>query len=86
MRAEHPPVDRIGGTVAGGQVEAPEKPPGVRQQAADIERERILGALGQSGGKQTRAAEILGMPLRTLVRRLVAHGVTRPRKGPATAR
>ena len=43
------------------------------------ERERIEAALIACGGNQRRAAEMLGLSLRTLVRRLTALGVPRPR-------
>jgi len=52
----------------------------VRDEAADIERQRILAVLEQCGGNQTRAAQLLAIPLRTLVRRLEAYGLPRPRK------
>jgi transcriptional regulator with PAS, ATPase and Fis domain len=45
------------------------------------ERERIVEALNQCGGNQTRAAEILGVSRRTLVSRLDEFGLRRPRKG-----
>jgi len=48
-----------------------------RQQA---DRERILSALNACHGNQTRAAEYLGMPRRTLVAKLSAYGIPRPRK------
>ncbi|MBX3261975.1 MAG: helix-turn-helix domain-containing protein, partial [Labilithrix sp.] len=44
------------------------------------ERARIEQALAQSGGNQTRAAELLGISRRTLVSRLEAYGFPRPRK------
>jgi DNA-binding NtrC family response regulator len=44
------------------------------------ERERIVQALTLCNGNQTRAAEYLGMPRRTLVAKLAAYDVPRPRK------
>jgi two-component system response regulator AtoC len=44
------------------------------------ERERILAALSECNGNQTRAAERLGMPRRTLVAKLGVYGLPRPRK------
>lgn len=56
----------------------------VRRRAAD--RERILWALGQTGGNQTRAARLIDMPLRTFVTRLDEMGIARPKKdNPAPA-
>ena len=49
-------------------------------QLASLERDRILEALDRCHGNQTRAAEMLGMPRRTLIKRLDAYGISRPRK------
>jgi len=46
----------------------------------DVERRRILDALTQCGGNQTRAARLLGKGRRTLLRRLDELGLPRPRK------
>ena len=46
---------------------------------AELERTRILEALETCGGNQTRAAELLGMPRRTFVKRLATLGIRRPR-------
>jgi DNA-binding NtrC family response regulator len=48
-----------------------------RQRA---ERERIVQALAAFCGNQTRAAEYLDMPRRTLVAKLSFYGIPRPRK------
>jgi transcriptional regulator with GAF, ATPase, and Fis domain len=54
------------------------------EDAADApresERQRILDALKQCSGNQTRAAKLLAMPRRTLVRKLSLFGFPRPRK------
>ncbi|HWO13419.1 MAG TPA: sigma-54 dependent transcriptional regulator [Polyangiaceae bacterium] len=52
----------------------------LRQELSDIERQRVLDALEQCGGNQGLAAERLGISRRTLVYRLSAFGLTRPRK------
>jgi two-component system, NtrC family, response regulator AtoC len=49
-------------------------------QGEDAERERILAALEQCAGNQTRAAELLGISRRTLVSRLGDYNLPRPRK------
>jgi transcriptional regulator with PAS, ATPase and Fis domain len=46
----------------------------------DLERKRLLQALEQCGGNQTRAAELLQVSRRTLVSRLSEFGLTRPRR------
>jgi DNA-binding NtrC family response regulator len=46
----------------------------------ESERQRILKALADNAGNQTRAARALGMPRRTFVTRLDRYGVHRPRK------
>lgn len=43
------------------------------------ERERIQDALARCGGNQTRAAALLGMARRTLVKKLASMGLPRPR-------
>jgi DNA-binding NtrC family response regulator len=47
---------------------------------ADLERQRIMDALAQCGGNQSKAAEILGISRRTLVSRLDEYDLPRPRK------
>jgi two-component system response regulator AtoC len=58
----------------------PTEPRTVAQQA---ERHRIVDALASCNGNQTRAAEWLNMPRRTLVAKLSTYGIPRPRKLPA---
>jgi len=48
---------------------------------ADPERRRIVEALRQCGGNQTRAAEVLGVSRRTLSSRLSKYRIPRPRGG-----
>lgn len=55
-------------------------PRSLADEVADLERRRILEALEQAGGNQTEAAQLLGVPRRTLISRLEQYGVPRPRK------
>jgi two-component system response regulator AtoC len=54
----------------------------LRDGLAAEEKRRILDALESCDGNQTRAAELLAMPRRTLVARLQEYGLTRPRRKP----
>ena len=47
---------------------------------ARTERQRIIDALAQCGGNQTRAARLLGCSRRTLTNKLNEYQVPRPRK------
>jgi two-component system, NtrC family, response regulator AtoC len=83
--AEHLPVDKMSATLAAqaaARAAGPARPAGVRAETDELERQRILEALQQSGGNQRRAAELLHMPRRTFVRRLEEYNLPRPRKGP----
>jgi two-component system, NtrC family, response regulator HydG len=43
---------------------------------ADLERQHILAVLERVGGNRSRAAEVLGIPRRTLYRRLAEYGIS----------
>jgi two-component system, NtrC family, response regulator AtoC len=58
----------------------PGAPQHLRAELEDVERRRIVEALEQVAGNQSRAAELLGMSRRTLLRRLDDYGIPRPRK------
>jgi two-component system response regulator AtoC len=45
----------------------------------DEERSRLLAALSECGGNQSRAARILGVPRNTLIARIQQLGIARPR-------
>jgi DNA-binding NtrC family response regulator len=47
----------------------------VRDAVRDLERERIVEALRKTGGNQTQAAEILGLPRRTLAYKMARLGI-----------
>ena len=51
----------------------------LRTELDAIERDRIVAALEKAEGNQARAAEIVGLPLRTFVKRLTRYGLTTPR-------
>ncbi|MDB4937216.1 MAG: Response regulator of zinc sigma-54-dependent two-component system [Labilithrix sp.] len=63
-------------------VPAPASPsPGpLRDQLVAFERERIIRALSDCNGNQTRAAELLGMSRRALIQRIEDYKLPRPRK------
>ncbi|AGP40019.1 helix-turn-helix domain-containing protein [Sorangium cellulosum] len=52
----------------------------LRLEMRAVDRQRVLEALEQSAGNQTRAAKLLGISLRTLINRIDAYGIPRPRK------
>jgi hypothetical protein len=87
-----PPTEAPTARPAAAAEAPPEAPPAVpaaaapapaarslREELADEERRRIVDALRRSGGNQSRAAELLGMPRRTLVKRLRDYRIPRGR-------
>jgi two-component system response regulator AtoC len=85
IELEHLPLDRMGGApppaaAAGSSGSAREAGGDLRAEVAALERQRILDALEKCAGNQTQAAKLLGMPRRTLVKRLAAYEIPRPRK------
>ncbi|HEU0036297.1 MAG TPA: sigma 54-interacting transcriptional regulator [Kofleriaceae bacterium] len=52
----------------------------LRDQVKELERQRIVDALAQCGGNQSRAAKLLGISRPTLIRRMEAYGLPRPRQ------
>ncbi|HZO12871.1 MAG TPA: sigma 54-interacting transcriptional regulator [Polyangiaceae bacterium] len=78
---EHLPPEIQGAHPLSRPVEATvPPPPQLKRELEAIERQRIVDALERCGGHQGRAAEILGISRRTLISRLDAHGLPRPRK------
>ncbi|HSS02688.1 MAG TPA: sigma 54-interacting transcriptional regulator, partial [Kofleriaceae bacterium] len=72
---------------ADGAAAEPERPLRaiVREQVESVERQRIVDALTRAAGNQSVAAKLLGMPRRTLVKRLAAYNIPRPRRGGSDA-
>jgi len=77
LDAEHVLFDE---TTAASPSDDPPLDGSLKERLAAEEKRRILDALDASGGNQTKAAETLGMPRRTLVARLSDYGLTKPRK------
>jgi DNA-binding NtrC family response regulator len=85
---EHLPLDRMRAAAppaaappASAPATAPPPASGpLRGEIEALERQRIVDALERCAGNQTQAAALLGMPRRTLVAKLVAHNIPRPRK------
>jgi DNA-binding NtrC family response regulator len=60
--------------------------PVTSEDGAPDERQRMIEALAQNAGNQTRAAAMLGMPRRTFVFKLVRYGIPRPHRGAPSAK
>jgi predicted component of type VI protein secretion system len=75
------PLSAPAAVAESSQTTAPgDSPPrSLRDALADEERRRIVEALRRSAGNQSRAAELLGMPRRTLVKRLREYAIPRGR-------
>ncbi len=67
--------------ISGERVPIAARPSAVREELSNVERDRIIDALERTGGNQTRAAELIGLPRRTFIKRLDTYGIERPRKG-----
>ena len=52
----------------------------LRSEVHAVEKQKILDALEQCAGNQSRAAQLLGIGRRTLIDKLDAYGLPRPRK------
>jgi two-component system response regulator AtoC len=59
----------------GAAVEAPE----LRGRMEEFERAQIVEALAKTRGNQTRAAKLLGIARRTLIKKIIRYGIERPR-------
>jgi DNA-binding NtrC family response regulator len=62
---------------------APEAPPSFRpleEEIRELEIQRISAALAFTRGNQTRASELIGMPLRTFINKLKRYGLAADRR------
>jgi DNA-binding NtrC family response regulator len=64
----------------------PLQTPKLTGDQTEIEYRQIIDALFRAGGNQTMAADIMGIPRRTFVRRLEAYDIPRPRKAEKEAK
>jgi hypothetical protein len=71
------PVSAFGASPSGA---ADAGAPELRREMEDYERQRIVEALKRFDGNQTHTAQALGISRRTLVARLTAWGMTKPRR------
>jgi DNA-binding NtrC family response regulator len=82
LRAEHLPDCVRTQAPADGSSRAPSTIPApagdVREAVNEYERERIVDALAKSGGNQSAAAKLLGLPRRTLAYKMVRLGIRVP--------
>ena len=81
VEPEHLPAELQQGGAASVGAPTSGGPAPLRSEVERLERRRIVDALASCDGNQTKAAELLGMPRRTFVKRLDAYGIDRPRKG-----
>jgi DNA-binding NtrC family response regulator len=83
---EHLPADKVTPTSQtppspAPRVTAPFPPPQYSlNDAQELERRRIVDALGSCAGNQSRAAKMLGISRRTLVTKLDTYRIPRPKK------
>lgn len=78
IELEHLPRSLTDAVRARSVTLAPAPPPagGVRDSVKEFERQKIVDALAKTNGNQTRAAELLGIPRRTLAYKMAKLGIT----------
>jgi transcriptional regulator with PAS, ATPase and Fis domain len=77
---EHLPLDKMRATLAPPRDLAAVASADLRSGVSAYERSRIIAALRDCDGNQTRAAKLLGISRMTLSTRMDAYGLPRPRK------
>jgi two-component system, NtrC family, response regulator AtoC len=82
---EHLPAEKMGRVLPARDSPrplraVPAEPPPSGVAFAPEERARVLAALKECDGNQTHAAKLLGVSRRTLISRIEAYGLPRPRK------
>jgi transcriptional regulator with PAS, ATPase and Fis domain len=80
---EHVPIERIGivpATTPQAASDLQQTSAGLRREIGTLERRRISDALVACAGNQSHAAKLLGISRGTLVARLEAYGLPRPRR------
>ena len=81
LRAEHLELVAPAGAAAAPAAVVTAKAAGkLGDEVKELERRRVVEALEKSNGNQTRAAELLGISRRSLIEKLDAFGLPRPRK------
>ncbi|MFO0634747.1 MAG: sigma 54-interacting transcriptional regulator [Nannocystaceae bacterium] len=87
IQLAHLPIDKLGAAFAAPSQEGTLPPAAtvpplreVKEKYVQAERQRIIDALERCHGNQTEAAKLLGIARRTLIKRLDAYGLPRPRK------
>ncbi|MBX7081812.1 MAG: sigma 54-interacting transcriptional regulator [Nannocystaceae bacterium] len=87
IQLAHLPIDKLGAAFAAPSQEGSLPPAAtvpplreVKEKYVQAERQRIIDALERCHGNQTEAAKLLGVARRTLIKRLDAYGLPRPRK------
>jgi DNA-binding NtrC family response regulator len=85
VEAWHLPPEIVGGSdEVSASVELPPPPRSatfraLADEVRDLERTRMQQALDTTEGVQTRAAQLLGMPIRTFTAKMKQFGITRTR-------
>jgi transcriptional regulator with GAF, ATPase, and Fis domain len=80
LSAVHLALPQKGQPAAAAPTVARPAPSNLREQVESFEKQRVIDALDRSSGNQTRAAKLLGVSRGTLIAKIQAYGIERPRK------